>query len=148
MLSDCSENIEMSAKGQGLVKWSVDNITAFLECYEKHELLWNIRHVDYVNKQKRESAIMKLKVELGELGVQVPDLGFLRARIKAIKATYRNEVLKINESKKSGAGTDEVYVPKLPWFSTADRFMSGVVITRGSKSNLVSFFSTIRKIGN
>lgn len=133
--------ITKPSAGLGLVKWSVDNITVFLECYEKHELLWNIRHVNYVNKQKRESAMMNLKVELEELGVQVPDLAFLRARIKAIKATYRNEVLKISESKKSGAGTDEVYVPKLPWFSTADRFMSGVVISRCSQSNLVSLFS-------
>lgn len=63
--------------GLGLGKWCVDNITAFLEYYEKHELLWNIRHVDYVNKQKKEIDVMILKVQLVAQGAQVPDLGFL-----------------------------------------------------------------------
>lgn len=57
-------------------------------------------------------------------------------------------MLKISESKKSEVNTDEVYVPKLPWFSTADRFMNGVVISRTSKSNLVSLFLSVGKIGN
>lgn len=96
------------------VKWSSDNITVFLECYSNYELLWNIRHPDYINKAKRESSMLKLKNELVLLGLQVPDMTFLRARIKAIKSTYRAEVLKVSESKTSGAGADDVYKPKLP----------------------------------
>lgn len=79
--------------------------------------------------------MIKLKGELIGLGVAVPDLSFLRARIKA---TYRGELLKVSESKTSGAGTDDVYVPKLPWFTAADSFLRDVVITRKSTSNLVS----------
>lgn len=121
------------------VKWSSDNILVFLDVYNNnYELLWNVRHQDYVNKSKRESAMIKLKIELLELGIPVPDLGFLRARIKSIKSTYRTELLKVNESKTSGAGSDEVYEPKLPWYSAADAFMRDVIITRKSTSNLVS----------
>ncbi|XP_031336096.1 uncharacterized protein LOC116182403 [Photinus pyralis] len=116
---------------------SADHINTFLDIYVNYELLWNVRNADYTNKTKRESAIMKLLNELIEVGVAVPDLSFLRARIKAIKATYRSELLKVNESKKSGAGTDDVYVPKLPWFSAADSVLRDVVITRKSTSNLV-----------
>lgn len=131
------------------VKWSTDNITVFLDCYVNYELLWNIRHPDYVNKAKRESAMLKLKYELVVLGLQVPDMGFLRARIKAIKSTYRAEVLKVSESKTSGAGATDVYKPKLPWFAAADLFMRDVVITRQPKTNLVSKipldFNSIKK---
>ncbi|XP_046674615.1 uncharacterized protein LOC124363410 [Homalodisca vitripennis] len=61
---------------------------------------------------------------------------FLRARIKAIKSTYRAEVLKVRESKTSGAGAKDVYKPKLAWFAVADLFMGDVVITRKPKTNL------------
>ena len=75
--------------------------------YINYELVWNVRHSDYPNKAKRESAMIKLKGELVGLAVAVPDLSFLKARIKA---TYRGELLKVSESKTSGAGTDDVYV--------------------------------------
>ncbi|KAB0802688.1 hypothetical protein PPYR_04874 [Photinus pyralis] len=133
----CSKPEEVKTRPNGSVKWSADHINTFLDIYVNYELLWNVRNADYTNKTKRESAIMKLLNELIEVGVAVPDLSFLRARIKAIKATYRSELLKVNESKKSGAGTDDVYVPKLPWFSAADSFLRDVVITRKSTSNLV-----------
>ncbi|XP_075233759.1 uncharacterized protein LOC142331614 [Lycorma delicatula] len=42
----------------------------------------------------------------------------------------------MNESKSSGAGTDDVYEPKLPWFTAADSFLRIVVIRRKSKPNL------------
>ncbi|XP_054259915.1 uncharacterized protein LOC128984603 [Macrosteles quadrilineatus] len=74
--------------------------------------------------------------ELKGLGIAVPDLAFLRARIKTIKTTYRSELSKVNDSKKSGASTEEIYVPKLQWFTLADSFLREVAITRNSKSNL------------
>lgn len=134
----CSKSEEAKTKPTASVKWSADNIGTFLETYINYELLWNVRHSDYPNKAKRESSMIKLKGELIGLGVAVPDLSFLRARIKAVKATYRGELLKVSESKTSGAGTDDVYVPKLPWFTAADSFLRDVVITRKSTSNLVS----------
>ncbi|XP_054267099.1 uncharacterized protein LOC128989250 [Macrosteles quadrilineatus] len=76
------------------------------------------------------------KAELKGLGIEVPDLAFLRARIKTIKTTYRSELSKVNDSKKSGASTEEIYVPKLQWFTLADSFLREVAITRNSKSNL------------
>ncbi|RZF40613.1 hypothetical protein LSTR_LSTR007496 [Laodelphax striatellus] len=127
----------MSAAVRGSNKWSPEHIEVFLECFENHELLWNVRHSYYTNKVKRESAIVKLRSELIERGLQVPDLNFLRARIKSIKETYKNEALKIRESiKMSEGGTVDVYVPKLGWFNSADRFLHTVVFSRAPKSNL------------
>lgn len=44
--------------------------------------------------------MMKLKDDLVGLGVTVLELGFLRAVIKAIKATNRNELLKFVNPRK------------------------------------------------
>lgn len=61
----------------------------------------------------------------------------LTAKIKSIKDVYRTELNKIEKSKKSGCGADDVYVPKLTWFNDAC-FLSEVLATRSSQSNLVS----------
>lgn len=66
------------------MKWNSNNIIDFLRMYEKYPLLWNIKHKDYCN--------IKLKDEL-------------KAKIKNIKDVYRNELAKIEKSRKSGSGS-------------------------------------------
>lgn len=136
---------EIEIRTSPSVKWSADNIGTFLETYIKYELLWNVRHSDYLNKAKRENSMTKLKDELLELGVAVPGLCFLRARIKAIKATYRGELLKVMESKKSGAGNNDVYMPKLSWFTIAHSFLRDVVVPRKLTSDSVSLIFNLMK---
>lgn len=137
MLNLCFE-MSKKADEKKNIKWGPDNIETFLETFQNYELLWNIRHEDYSNKTKRESSVLKLKEDLVSQGLIVPDVVFLRARIKTIKTTYRSELLKVISSKTSGAGAEDVYTPKLPWFKTADSFLNSVVVTRDSQSNLVS----------
>ena len=55
----------------------------------------------------------------------------LKSKIKSIRDVYRTELQNIETIKKSGCGTDEVYVPKLSWFKDAT-YLSEVVTTRGS----------------
>ena len=50
-----------------------------------------------------------------------------KRKIENLKDCYRNELNKINRSKKSGAGTDDIYTPKLVWFSKADSFLRNVM---------------------
>jgi hypothetical protein len=40
----------------------------------------------------------------------------VRRKIKIIKTVYSQELNKIMKSKKSGAGTNDFYKPKLVWF--------------------------------
>nr|CAH7740931.1 unnamed protein product [Callosobruchus chinensis] len=63
------------------------------------------------------------------------DAKLLKSRIKSIKDSYRQELQKIEKSKKSGCGTDQIYKPKLSWFTDAT-YLSEVVTTRSSTSNL------------
>lgn len=62
----------------------------------------------------------------------------LRLKIKSIREVYRQEI-----AKKSGAGTDSLYKPKLIWFNRANTFLNEVTSTRESSSNLVSFIFII-----
>ena len=122
-------------------KWSSDQVIRFLEMFEGHELMWNAKHPDYANKNKRDLALMKLMGELEECGIPVNTIPILRQKIKTIRNTYRQEYLKVITSKqKSGSGTDDLYEPKLVWFKTANSFLREVVLSRSSSSNLVSTF--------
>ena len=78
--------------------------------------------------------------ELNRRGLNVEDEESLRKKIKSLKDAYRNEVNKIKKSFRSGAGTEDVYKPKLVWFHVADSFWRNVISGRESSSNLVSIF--------
>jgi hypothetical protein len=118
-------------------RWTIGEIMKFLELYETYELLWNIRHHDYLNKNKRELSFEKLVLELREHGFENIGVELVRKKFKA-----RQELAIITKSKKTGAGTDDVYRPKLAWFEKADSFLRGVTATRTSTSTLVSIFNT------
>jgi hypothetical protein len=123
-------------------RWNVNEIIKFLELYETYELLWNIRHQDYTNKNKRDLSFEKLVLQLREHGFENIDVELVRKKLKTIKTVYRQELSKITKSKKSGVGTDDLYKPKLAWFEKADSFLRGVTAARTSTSTLVSIFNT------
>ncbi|XP_018025056.1 uncharacterized protein LOC108680685 [Hyalella azteca] len=123
------------------VKWCADDIELFLEIFKRYDVLWNVHHDDYSkfsNSIKRQKALLRLKQELVCHGLVVPDLAFLRARIRNIRATYRNELTRIISSKANGAAAEDWYVPKLSWFRKADAFLRIVVTTQPSQSKLKS----------
>ncbi|GFW86221.1 MADF domain-containing protein [Trichonephila clavipes] len=112
------------------MKWNANNISLFLQLYQQFPALWNIKDKNYCNKSLRDTVFKQLMSELEEnqlLGHM--DNKQLKAKIKSIKDVYRTELNKIEKSKKSGCGVDDVYVPKLTWFNEAC-FLSEVSATR------------------
>jgi hypothetical protein len=93
-----------------------------LEVCEEFEGLWNIRHSDYNNKIKRDSAMSKLMGELLKRSVDVESVEVLRKKIKSIK-TCTGKSLRRLKNKKKVAGADDFYQPKLAWFKWADIFL-------------------------
>jgi hypothetical protein len=92
-------------------KWSCEDVVKFLDVCEESEALWNVRHSDHNNKTKRDSAMLKLMGELLKGNVAIENVEVLRKKIKSIENAYRQELTKIEKSKRSGAGADEVYQP-------------------------------------
>ncbi|XP_022907986.2 uncharacterized protein [Onthophagus taurus] len=102
------------------MKWN-SNISKFLEIYENFPILWNIKLKNYHDTKLRDAVFEKLTEELKAEGL-VEDMTpkQLKSKIKSIKDAYRQELAKIEKSKKSGMGTDDIYTPKLIWFGKAD----------------------------
>jgi signal recognition particle GTPase len=65
--------------------------------YEDFEGTWNIRHSDYNNKFKRDTAMLKLMGELLKRDVGVESVEVLLKKIKSIKNVHRKELTKIKK---------------------------------------------------
>ena len=97
-------------------KWSTKFIVRFLQAYEKYPCLWDPTHLSYKNRQDRMIAEQSI---LNELGVDNYDMKTFKTKIRNIRNTYNDEVYKI----KSAIKCKQMYLPKLPWFPIADRFL-------------------------
>ena len=63
-----------------------------------------------MNRNKRDVALQEIRNALIKLEVNIPNLEFLRKKIKTLKTVYRQELIKVEKSKKSGAGVEDIYL--------------------------------------
>jgi hypothetical protein len=73
-------------------RWNVNEIITFSELYETYELLWNIQHQDYMNKNKRELSFDKMVLELKEQRFENTDMALVHNKLKTIKTVYKQEL--------------------------------------------------------
>lgn len=117
------------------MKWGTDEIVRFLDIYAMHSCLWDYNDNNYKNKQRRVAA---LEAILRDLNIDGLTMCELQNKIHSIRNTYTNELRKMQASKTSGCGTDDIYKPKIPWFQLADSFLRKIVHRRKGYTNLVS----------
>ncbi|KAG5899813.1 hypothetical protein JTB14_010252 [Gonioctena quinquepunctata] len=94
------------------------NHAALPNLFRNYPCLWDASSADYINRNAKDAAYNELLQRLEERGLK-SGLAPLKRKIKSVRDTCRNEVYKIKKSKKSGAGADDVYKPRLVWFSAA-----------------------------
>ncbi|CAJ0944672.1 unnamed protein product [Ranitomeya imitator] len=75
-----------------------------------------IKSKDYSNRYMKREAYEKLVAVYREYHpTETVDENIVRKKIQALRTVFQKEVNKVENSKKSGAGTEEVYVPRL-WY--------------------------------
>ncbi|CAJ0962438.1 unnamed protein product [Ranitomeya imitator] len=90
-----------------------DFVRALIEMYRSLPCLWKIKSKDYSNRYMKREAYEKLGVSSHR--DRDVDENIVRKKIQALRTVFKKEVNKVENSKKSGAGTEEVYVPRL-WY--------------------------------
>jgi hypothetical protein len=75
-------------------KWSSEDVVKFLDVYEESEGLWNIRHSDYNNQMKRDSAMLKLMGEILKRNLAVKNVEVLRKKIITSSIAFSHIVRK------------------------------------------------------
>ncbi|KAG5884236.1 hypothetical protein JTB14_011725 [Gonioctena quinquepunctata] len=119
-------------------KWSAEQTIEFLEGYESYPCSWDVHSTPYKNKNRREKAYQKL-YQL--MDIEDSGIAEVKAKIRSIRNAYALEVSKIKNSQHSGAGADEVYKPKVAWFSVADRILKQVVQIRQTQASEIEIES-------
>ena len=112
--------------------WKDEHMETFLEMYQNHECLWNkSENYHKTNIRKKAYKTLHTKLNLPQLSVNV-----IRAKIKTIRTCYCSELVKIRKYEKSGAGSNDLYVPRLFWSKEADTFLRDVCMPKDSSSNM------------
>lgn len=94
----------------------------FIETYEGLPVLWNPTDANYKNKIKRNAALARLLSVYGQCkpGATIADV---RRKINTLRSNYRKELKRIEDSKRSGTGADDVYSPT-SWVFHALKFIN------------------------
>ncbi|PIO13323.1 hypothetical protein AB205_0160550 [Aquarana catesbeiana] len=108
----------------------------FIDKYRELPCLWQVKHPQYNNKQKRQAVLEKL-LELVTPVVPTATIPYLKAKIGGLRSTYLRERKKVMDSQRSGAAADDIYVPRL-WYYERLRFLSDQTGVRESLSTLPS----------
>ncbi|XP_074036734.1 uncharacterized protein [Leptinotarsa decemlineata] len=109
-------------------------MTDFIELHKSFPCLWKTKSRDYKDRNKKDSAHMVLLKKLQEIEPNATKKT-VTAKINSIRGSFRREMKKIEESKRSGTGADDVYVTHL-WYHDLLLFTNYQEMPRESVSNL------------
>lgn len=95
--------------------WSKEVMTNFIEIYKCHPCLWKIKSREYTNRNLKNAAYDKL-VEFCKNFNPDANRDYVVKKIQNFRGSFRKEMKKMEDSKRSGAGADEIYAPTLWYF--------------------------------
>jgi hypothetical protein len=94
---------------------SPDFLTKLLEEYREMPVLWQVRSASYSNRTKRDEA-WDLLVQLTREKIPEAALCFVKNKVDSIRASFRKELRRLRDSKRTGLSADDVYKPTLWYF--------------------------------
>lgn len=116
------------------MEWTRTAATAFIDLLKSHPCLWKVKCPTYKNKDIKNSAYEKMKRDLSVLGYTVTQ-DEIRKKINTLRAQYRKERNQVIRSRRTGSGTEDIYVPKL-WCYTLLSFLDEGDVCRDSANTL------------
>lgn len=99
-----------------------------INLYKQKEQLWNYKSHLYKRTDLKKKA-------WGEIAKQFrKDIVDVKCKLKSLRSAYVSEKKKVDDSKNSGAGPDDIYEPFLFYFD-AFSFLDDVIVLRKAASN-------------
>ncbi|XP_063781028.1 uncharacterized protein LOC134929203 [Pseudophryne corroboree] len=95
--------------------------SGFIDLYNQNECLWRVRSPDYANRIKRNRAYQQL-IEYSRGKNSDVDVNWVKKKISNFRTVFVKERKKVQDSQRSGAGTDEVYKQTL-WYYDQIQFI-------------------------
>ncbi|XP_073498799.1 uncharacterized protein [Phyllobates terribilis] len=133
---------------------SEEFVREMIDLYRSLPCLCQIKSTDYCNKEKKREAYQQLIALFKRHGPnEKVDEELVKRKIQGLRTVYKKELNRVEKSKKSGTGTDEVYVPTLWYYDllafTRDQSYLGewrVRCGRPRKKTLISRLTPLLKI--
>ena len=120
--------------------WSKAETCELIQLYREAPCLWNTRLVDYKNKNRRAIELEKIHNLLHAKNIN-HTLKAIRNKIQTIRNQYRKENNAKTASLKSGAGSADVYEPKLWFYSLMDFLKDDIISETTSSFSEVSWYT-------
>ncbi|PIO10962.1 hypothetical protein AB205_0077570, partial [Aquarana catesbeiana] len=111
-------------------------LSAFIDKYREMRNLWEVKHHQYYLKHVRKSTLGRL-LTFVQTFIPEATMEILLQKIGILRNMYKGEHNKIQNSLRSGASADDVYVPRL-WYYSKLRFLDDQTEARASLSTLPS----------
>ncbi|MCL4130342.1 UNVERIFIED_CONTAM: hypothetical protein GTU68_064100 [Idotea baltica] len=115
--------------------------TEFIEIYKENPCLWKIKSKEYSDRVKKNAAYDLLVEKLKEKDANATR-ELVTKKINNMRSSFRKECKKVSSSMKSGAGSDDVYIPNL-WYYDLLVFLKNQEIPRTSVSSMEEVSETI-----
>ncbi|XP_072385273.1 uncharacterized protein [Diabrotica undecimpunctata] len=117
-----------------MASFSENFLREFFELYKEQECLWQIKGKTYHDRNARKQAMGILVLKFQEVNKDANE-EYVRKKINNFRTSYKRELKLVLQSSKSGAGTDEIYKPKL-WYFPLLSFLNDQDVPRRAISNL------------
>jgi hypothetical protein len=114
------------------LRWNDVTTMKFINLYRQEECLWNVRLLDYKNKDARTLALERIAAAMDLEGFGVSDVKY---KIKNIRSSYCQELKKIQCSEANCSSPEDVYKPTVVWFNTLHSFLRSFVFQRERPTN-------------
>lgn len=95
------------------MEWNRAITKNFIELYRQNTCLWKISSEEYRNKNLKQVAYNELVEYLKSNGMADMTIKEVKSKIQNIRRMVRKERSKVEASKRSGNGRDDVYKPTL-----------------------------------
>nr|CAI5846445.1 unnamed protein product [Callosobruchus analis] len=92
-----------------------DMVTEFIEIYRSHPALWKVKSKEYVNRNLKNLGYDAL-VQFYRKVDPNADRDIVSKKIQSMRGSFRKELKKFEKFKRSGASSDDQYVPSLWYF--------------------------------
>ncbi|XP_057311137.1 uncharacterized protein LOC130648984 [Hydractinia symbiolongicarpus] len=101
----------------------------FVEIWRSQPSLWDVKSLFHKDRNEKAKSYEIFK---GRLGIEEK---IVRSKINTLRSYFSAELKKVNNSNKSGAGRDDVYESKWPYFQSL-LFLRDSIVPRKTTSSL------------
>lgn len=117
-------------------------ITEFINVFRENPCLWKTSLIEYKIKSVKQSAYHKL-LEISRKYEPQTSIDDVKKKIQSLRASHRKERRKVKDSLRTGSGIDEIYVPKL-WYYTELDFLDD----QEESKYLITYYKNVMQPSN